>query len=300
PLRLRTGQSDAGRTGLHQPHRRDGGLPARDCPAGSVACALDPRPGGIHADSAEDIHLGLRHRRRPDASVPGQHAGRARQAGLPGRTGDPAGRGKGRASLEPLHRAGRLGGHGAAGRARRVVGLARMGGLMGRSLARTPTLGIVAMMLALALLVSFTHARVIPERGASRPAASDGATATVRRGDTLYGIAFRNGLDYRDVARWNGIGAPYTIYPGQRLRLTGSASRRTTASTTVRTPARKPPVATPTPSKPATTPVTAGPASNVRWNCSAESQLVNRFAAGDPTRQGVDIAGKRGQPVRAA
>lgn len=41
----------------------------------------------------------------------------------------------------------------------------------------------------------------------------------INRGDTLYAIAWRYGLDYRDVARWNNIGAPYTIYPGKRLRL---------------------------------------------------------------------------------
>lgn len=45
-------------------------------------------------------------------------------------------------------------------------------------------------------------------------------TYTVVRGDTLYSIAFRAGDDYRDVARWNGISAPYIIHPGQRLRLT--------------------------------------------------------------------------------
>jgi len=43
-------------------------------------------------------------------------------------------------------------------------------------------------------------------------------------GDTLYGIAFKNGLDYRDVARWNGINAPYRILVGQRLRLQGDAA----------------------------------------------------------------------------
>ena len=46
-----------------------------------------------------------------------------------------------------------------------------------------------------------------------------GQSATVNRGDTLYGIAFRNGIDVRDLASWNGIGPPYTIYPGQKLRL---------------------------------------------------------------------------------
>ncbi|MFQ5934831.1 MAG: peptidoglycan DD-metalloendopeptidase family protein [Acidiferrobacterales bacterium] len=38
-------------------------------------------------------------------------------------------------------------------------------------------------------------------------------------GDTLYGIAWEAGRDYRDVARWNGIEAPYVLRPGQRIRL---------------------------------------------------------------------------------
>src|SRR5215510_7122726 len=46
------------------------------------------------------------------------------------------------------------------------------------------------------------------------------ATYTVKRGDTLYSIAWRHSLDYHDLARWNRIGRDYTIYPGQVLRLT--------------------------------------------------------------------------------
>ena len=42
----------------------------------------------------------------------------------------------------------------------------------------------------------------------------------VRGGDTVYSIAFRNSLDYRELARWNNIGQTYLIYPGQVLRLT--------------------------------------------------------------------------------
>lgn len=43
---------------------------------------------------------------------------------------------------------------------------------------------------------------------------------TVRRGDTLYAIAFRAGKDVREVARLNNLHSPYIIYPGQVLRLT--------------------------------------------------------------------------------
>ena len=41
----------------------------------------------------------------------------------------------------------------------------------------------------------------------------------VARGDTLYSIAFKHGMDYRALAERNGIGPPYTIHPGQVLRL---------------------------------------------------------------------------------
>lgn len=44
----------------------------------------------------------------------------------------------------------------------------------------------------------------------------------VKKGDTLYGIAWLHDLDYKVLARWNQIKAPaYLIYPGQHLKLTG-------------------------------------------------------------------------------
>lgn len=42
---------------------------------------------------------------------------------------------------------------------------------------------------------------------------------TVKPGDTLYSISWRYELDYQELARWNDIGPPYAIYPGQRLRM---------------------------------------------------------------------------------
>lgn len=42
---------------------------------------------------------------------------------------------------------------------------------------------------------------------------------TVQKGDTLYSIAFVNGVDYRDVAEWNDIDNPAEIKIGQSLQL---------------------------------------------------------------------------------
>ena len=44
-------------------------------------------------------------------------------------------------------------------------------------------------------------------------------TYTVRSGDYLSTIAPRVGVDWQTIARLNGIGAPYTIYPNQVLKL---------------------------------------------------------------------------------
>ncbi len=53
------------------------------------------------------------------------------------------------------------------------------------------------------------------------------AEYTVEPGDTLYGIAWRHDMDYRDLARLNRIGPPYQIQPGQRLVLDPDAEAPT-------------------------------------------------------------------------
>ncbi|QFU02677.1 Murein hydrolase activator NlpD precursor [Halomonas sp. THAF5a] len=50
------------------------------------------------------------------------------------------------------------------------------------------------------------------------------AQYTVEAGDTLYGIAWRHDMDYRDLARLNRIGPPYRIEPGQTLTLGGEGA----------------------------------------------------------------------------
>jgi lipoprotein NlpD len=166
----------------------------------------------------------------------------------------------------------------------------------------------------------------------------------VQRGDTLYSIAFRHGVDYRELAEWNGIAPPYTIYPGRELRLSArnSAPKRAAAAapppatpavtpraapaTTAPGPfepiaASPPAAATPAGTAPATpsvappaqttpkaaaAPVVSAPSAavatsgEVAWRWPADGDLVGTFTAGDPVRQGIDIAGQSGAPVRAA
>lgn len=111
-----------------------------------------------------------------------------------------------------------------------------------------------------------------------------GATYVVQRGETLYRIAVNNGITPLDLALWNNIPTPYTIYPGQRLRLyphNASAVRQSSAQ----------PVA----------PVTvASAASQIAWQWPVSGgEIISTYLANDTTRQGIDIAGNGGEPVRA-
>ena len=97
-----------------------------------------------------------------------------------------------------------------------------------------------------------------PEIEAPRP-----QTYTVKRGDTLYKIALDNGLDYRELAAWNGIENINLIREGQTLRLSAPGEAAPAAGGVTTMPLRgAPPVVTgdmrPPPSPPATPLVVPG------------------------------------------
>jgi len=166
----------------------------------------------------------------------------------------------------------------------------------------TPSRILVAGLASLALLVlaACGSSHVVREGGARVSTPKYGATTTVRRGDTLYRIATNNGITTLDLATWNNIAPPYTIYPGQQLKLYPGNGRRTTTTN----PSSRPPATTrPAPSAgttAATVPRPVAASSPFSWRWPTEGQLVGTYRAGDPTKQGVDIAGAGGQPVRAA
>ena len=157
-------------------------------------------------------------------------------------------------------------------------------------------------------------------------------TYQVRSGDTLYSIAFRYGLDPRNVANWNRVSSPYVIYPGQTLRLTappvssraqgsgdvqistvkspGQATTRTITQDKPATESAEPPrtstKSAPPPVKPAqesastSSPVTAtGSSSPKSWKWPAKGRVLRGYVAGNPARNGLDIAGREGQAITA-
>ena len=141
------------------------------------------------------------------------------------------------------------------------------------------------MALALALLVAC---------GSSPPQRP--TTYTVKRGDTLYAIAWRHGLNYRDIARWNGIGRDYVIYPGQKLKLYPSGKQTKVAASS---PAPSKARSTPRTTRTAPTPTRVPASAAVRWQwpvAGGTPTLTSRPNGG----YGLTIGGKLGQEVRAA
>ncbi len=143
-------------------------------------------------------------------------------------------------------------------------------------------------------------------------------THTVITGETLYAIAWRYELNYRDLSRWNEIPAPYTIYPGQRIALQptyGGIPQGGESTSLLRLPQPPsadsgPAVPPPAPAQPAARPDTGpepipeqtGVAPRPKpgaWVWPTSGQVVKQFDSRKKRSLGVDIAGREGQPVRA-
>ena len=122
------------------------------------------------------------------------------------------------------------------------------------------------------------------------PNAKYGTIYTVKRGDTLYSIAWAIKQDYRKLASWNGIRSPYLIRTGQRLRMYPPASK--TAKKTYSSGSSAKSSSTRTVKKSTSYKGTSPQGKVKRWSWPTVNRRVTaRFnpAAG---KDGIDIAGK--------
>lgn len=101
---------------------------------------------------------------------------------------------------------------------------------------------------------------------------------TLQKGDTLYSAAWRNNLDFQELARLNGIPEPYIVHTGQRLRLNGTA-----------VPLSKAP-----PQKESSRELFAKIS---RWEMPVRGKIAHSFSL---DTKGIDIATRYDSPVRAS
>lgn len=124
----------------------------------------------------------------------------------------------------------------------------------------------------------------------------------VSRGETLYSIAWRYGVDYKDLARRNGINRQYTIYPGQKIYLKGAAPKIKSSTKVAKAPTSRPSSSrSKTTTKPK--PISNKPRINsggLKWQWPAKGEVLSGFSSQKSLNKGVDINGRLGESVLAA
>ncbi len=140
-------------------------------------------------------------------------------------------------------------------------------------------------------------------------------TWTVRKGDTLIGIALDAGADYRDVAAMNQLSNPNIIQLDRTLcvrRATTKGMKKAPAANTVANAGAKStdksgdaeksvPIVSkkPVEEMPSTSSATAAAvADGVRFAWPAKGKVIAGF--NESSNKGINIAGKMGEPVDAA
>jgi lipoprotein NlpD len=129
-------------------------------------------------------------------------------------------------------------------------------------------------------------------------------THYVSRGETLYSIAWRYGIDYSRLAKRNAITSPFIIYPGQKILLKGYSSVKAKPSKVAAiarvSPPSKPVRSKTTTKKTKSKKAVALPPKGWKWQWPARGKILARYSASSALNKGVDIAGALGQPVVAA
>ena len=162
------------------------------------------------------------------------------------------------------------------------------------------------------------------------PQGEAGSGYMVQTGDTLYSIAFRAGMDYRELAKLNNISSPYRIFVGQSLQISNkkyisirgeqrnysvqlpkstsstvkypsqTQSKLTTANKAVARNNQTGYVRKQTVKENATAAENTVSSSKVRWAWPVRGPILAGFSNAEHGNKGLDIGGKAGTPIKAA
>ncbi|PIE43800.1 MAG: peptidase M23 [Gammaproteobacteria bacterium] len=130
-------------------------------------------------------------------------------------------------------------------------------------------------------------------------------THVVRRGETLYAIAWRYGRNYKELAAANNIVPPYQLNEGQKIRLDLKVSSKDSAANSIVT--KKKPIIT---KKNKQTGINKGKitrvkskvqtASRIKWRWPHSGPVIAVFSVTGNINKGIDIGGESGDSVVAA
>jgi lipoprotein NlpD len=169
-----------------------------------------------------------------------------------------------------------------------------------------------------------------PVTYAKQPAAAKSSvtakTYQVKKGDTLFSIAFRAGMDYHRLAKLNRIAEPYTIYVGQvlviaedsnyQMAVKGPSNQSSTANANYSKPINSTSSSKPAkvvasrnkssygqkqqdkdPEKPK---ITQSNSKTGPWLWPVKGPILAKFSHQEHGNKGLDIGGVLGTPIKAA
>lgn len=119
----------------------------------------------------------------------------------------------------------------------------------------------------------------------------------VKKGDTLYSISWRYGMDYKTVAKFNNIRSPYKISIGQKIRF---KSNKTTSKTKAKSQPSKKTTATRQKTTKKAAASTSTTNKRLTWRWPTKGKVVSTYSKSAAGRKGINIAGKSGQTVVAS
>lgn len=121
----------------------------------------------------------------------------------------------------------------------------------------------------------------------------------VKKGDTLFSIAWQTRHDFKKLAKINGIRSPYTIYPGQKISF---LSKGTVAKKSYSRPKTKPVVTKKSQlknHKKQRVEKNLKKILKVRWQWPLRGSLERKFSSKEG-RDGIDITARKSVIVKAA
>ena len=122
----------------------------------------------------------------------------------------------------------------------------------------------------------------------------------VKKGDTIYQIAWRYGWDYRELASANGLKRPFLIVPNQRIKLYLKASTKPAKRSFKPSRPRSKVAVTQRKERKKFKDESASERGSIRWRWPVKGPVLSGFENNNPLHQGLKIGIKNGSKVGAA
>jgi lipoprotein NlpD len=159
---------------------------------------------------------------------------------------------------------------------------------------------ILSIVVLLSACSSSTNQAPVQDR--TSPSSSKLGYHLVAKGETLYSIAWRYGIDYKKLAKANGVGRSFTIYPGQKIYLNKTVIKPQPTKLASKSPSKKtnPQRSKSTTSSQKKAQVSLPSNGSLKWQWPTQGRIIARFSSLKSLNKGIDIKGGLGEPVVAA